>query len=190
MKIVHVLAKNMQMFIDAVEGTDCRLNASQDIEYLINSFQNFNARDVLGLVVFANPITKKCIKLVSKFDSLFVFRQMPIILISDNITDVWNQGFFKVENSKVFLVQSEDNSISDVEIRQIFTTLLAFSDSVYDLSACPLENKKKNQNHSGQECPRQMSEQLSAFLNSLNRSDVYANCSRHAKRKQELAETS
>ena len=144
MKIVHVYAKNLQIFVDAVKDTDCRLNASQDINYLTNSLQNFNARDVLGLVIFANPITKKCLNLIRRFDNLFSFKQMPIIIISDNANELYRDGYFRVKNSLIYLIDSEDNSISDVEMSQIFTTLLALSGNIYDLSCCTYEQRRAN----------------------------------------------
>ena len=102
------------MFADAVDGTECRLNASQDLDYLVASLQQFNARDVLGLVLFANPLTKKCLKLIRKFDDLFVFQHLPIIIISDEASALKAAGYFKVKNSTVYTLDSEDNSLSDI----------------------------------------------------------------------------
>lgn len=167
MKIVHLYAKNLEMFVDAVKDTECRLNASQDLDYLISSLQNYNARDVIGLVVFANPMTRKCIKLIEQFDSMFVFRKMPIIIINDNATELWNAHRFKVKHSKVFVLDSEDDSLSDLDIASIFTTLLAFSDSLYDLSACPYENRDREHLRMGERKERVMSEQLSGLLKML-----------------------
>lgn len=171
MKIVHVYAKNIQMFADAVEGTDCRLNASQDLDYLVASLQQFNARDVLGLVLFANPMTKKCLKLIRKFDDLFVFKRLPIIIISDDATALKEADYFKVRNSDLYVMDSEDNSISDIEMNSIFTTLLVSSDEIYDLSVVPAERKIKEyaRNH-GEREQKKMSPQLVALLNQLGRS--------------------
>ena len=167
MKIVHVYAHNLQIFVDAVKNTDCRLNASKDINYLINSLSNYNGRDVLGLVLFANPITKKCLKLVKKFDELFVFKQMPIIIVTDNAKEMYNNGYFHVRNSKVFLLESEDNTISDVDMASIFTTLLAFSDSMYDLSVCAPENRTSTVAIQSDKANKTMSDNLVKLLASL-----------------------
>lgn len=140
MKILHVYARNLQVFVDAVEGTECKLNASRDVDYLRNSLTNFNARDVLGLVVWSNPMTRKCIELVNQFDSLFVFKRMPIVIISQNVHELWAEKHFKIKNSKVFLLESDEDSISDLDVSSIFTTILAYTDSAYDLSDCPAEN--------------------------------------------------
>lgn len=173
MKIVHVYAQNIQMFVDAVKDTDCRLNASKDIDYLLGSLQNYNARDVMGLVVFANPMTKKCLKLIRKFDDLFVFKQMPIIVVCDTASDLHARGYFHVKNSKLFLVNSEDNSLSDVELNAIFTTLVSFSDTMYDLTVCPPEVKEDTASGAGGDVEPEMSEQLVSLLQSLKGSEQY-----------------
>lgn len=167
MKIVHVYAKNIQMFVDAVEGTDCKLNASKDLDYMMNSLQNFNSRDVIGLVVFANPFTKKCISLIEKFDSLHVFKKMPIVVVSDAATELRSQGIFNVKYSKLFVLDSEDNTISDLDISTIFTTLLAYTDSVYDLTLCPAEKSRDVSSHAGEASEKVMSEQLTSLLEYL-----------------------
>lgn len=173
MKIVHVYAKNLEVFADAVKDTDCRLNASQDINYLLSSLQNYNARDVLGLVLFANPITKKCLRLIKKFDNMFALHPLPVIIVTDNAKEMYNMGYFRTKHSQVFLVESEDNSVSDVEISAIFTTLLAFSDDMYDLSVCAPENKANLHNSSGEVAEPVMSEQLTALLQTVKGSELF-----------------
>ena len=173
MKIVHVYAKNIQMFVDAVKDTDCRLNASKDIDYLLGSLQNYNARDVMGLVIFANPMTKKCLKLIRKFDELFVFKEMPIVVVCDTATELHSRGYFRVKNSKLFLVDSEENSLSDVELNAIFTTLVSFTGTMYDLSVCPPEVKDYHPTGANGDADPQMSEQLKALLKSLKGSEQY-----------------
>lgn len=178
MKIVHVYTKNVQMFADAVEGTDCRLNASQDLDYLVSSLQQFNARDVLGLVLFANPVTKKCLKLIKKFDELFVFKRFPIIIISDEATALKEAGYFRTKHSDVYCLDSEDNSISDIELNAIFTTLLVYSDEPYDLSVIPDERKIKEYARThGEFKEMTMSPQLAELLNMLGRGDPDENLS-------------
>ncbi len=171
MKIVHVYAQNVQMFADAVDGTECRLNASKDLDYLVSSLQQFNARDVLGLVLFANPMTKKCLKLIRKFDDLFVFKRLPIVIISDDATALKDAGYFRVKHSDIYVVDSEDNSISDVELNAVFTTLIASTDEVYDLSVIPAERKMKDYARThGEREEKRMSQQLIDLLKQLGRS--------------------
>lgn len=177
MKIVHVYAQNLDVFSDAVKGTDCRLNASVDIDYLIASIQNYNARDVLGLIVFANPMTKKCLRLIKKFDEYFIYQRMPVIVISDDVHELHSQGYLKVKNSTLYLVESEDNSISDIDVDQIFTTLLANSGEVYDLSACRAEKTKRQTMPSGFEVEDTMSDSLRELLDSLEGRVTNEDCS-------------
>lgn len=188
MKIIHVYAKNVQAFVEAAKDTDCRLNASSDLDYMLNSLQNYNARDVMGLVVFANPMTKKCLKLIQAFDELFVFKKMPIIVINDDVAQLRDRGILKVKNSKLFLVTSEENSISDIDMAQIFVTLLTFSDALYDLSICPPEVKAKVVNRVGERKEIEMSTQLLEFLDFLKRSELYEDRSRHTQFFEETEE--
>lgn len=164
---MYVYAKNLEVFVDAVKDTDCKLNASSDIDYLLKSITNFNSRDVMGLVVLANPMTKKCVELIQRFDSLFVFKPLPIIIINDFVHELWEQGKIKVKHSNVYLLQSEDNSISDLDVRSIFTTLLAFSDNVYDLSQCSLEHDRDSKKDASIKKELVMSEELSNLLKQL-----------------------
>lgn len=164
MKIVHVYAQNIQVFVDAVKDTDCRLNASRDLNYLLSSLSNYNAKDVLGLIIFANPMTKKCLKLLEKFDRLFVYQQMPVVIISDRVQDLYKEGYLKVKHSKLYLVTSEENTISDIDVSAIFTTLLASADEIYDLSGCSMEKSKRQLIASGFEEDDKMSESLLSLL--------------------------
>lgn len=175
MKIVHVYSQNIQMFVDAVQGTDCRLNASRDINYLLGSLHNYNARDVMGLIVFANPMTKKCLRLIRKFDDLFVLQPMPIVVINDTATELYQQGYFKVKHSKLYLLDSEENSLSDIELNSIFTTLISFSDYMYDLSVCPPEVKGEFPSGAENKADTKMSEQLENLLQSLKGSGKLEN---------------
>lgn len=170
MKIVHVYAQNIQMFADAVEGTECRLNASKDIDYLLSSLQQYNVRDVLGLIVFANPLTKKCIKLLKRFDDLFVFKRLNVVVISDNATELNAAGYFKLKHSNVYVVDSEDNSISDIELNAVFTTLIAATDTIYDLSVIPAEKKVADYARThGEREEKHMSPQLVRLLQQIER---------------------
>lgn len=168
MKIVHIFTQNIEPFADAVNGissSGIHLNATRDIDFLIKSLVAFSFRDVLGLVVFANPIRKKTLELVKRFDSLNRFTHRPIILISDNIHEVWNAGYFKVKYSTVYLLKSEENSISDIDISKIFTTLVALSDTAYDLSGTVFGTRTVKK---GMMEEPTMAESLREFLNSLD----------------------
>ena len=168
MKIVHIFTQNIEPFADAVNGVSSsgiHLNATGDIDYLIKSLVAFSFRDVLGLVVFANPIRKKTLELVKRFDTLNRFTHRPIILISDNIQEVWNAGYFKVKYSSVYLLKSEDNSISDIDISRIFTTLVALSDTIYDLSGTVFGTRNVKKGITEEPT---MSDSLRDFLSSLD----------------------
>lgn len=164
------------MFEDAIKGTECRLNASKDLDYLLASLQQFNGRNVLGLVVFANPFTKKCIKLIKEFDDLFTFNRLPIIVISDQATDLYDAGYLKVHHSDLYLLNSEDNSISDIELDAIFTILVASTDDIYDLSVIPAERKERdNIKTKGERKELTMSKELIDLFDYLNKGELDEN---------------
>lgn len=167
MNIVHVYAKNIDVFVDAVKGTDCKLNASSDLKYMIGSLRSFNARDIIGLVVFANPLTKRCVKLVQQFDDLFVFKKLPIIIINDAATELVKQGVFHVKNSRLFALDSEENSISDIDVSSVFTTIFSYTSDLYDLSVIPAEKARTKKYRTGEAKELEMSEQLASLLEHL-----------------------
>lgn len=135
MKIAHVYAKNLQIFTEALESTGCRVNGSQDVDYMLKSLANYNARDVMGLIVFRQHMTKKLLQLVTEFDSLFIFNPLPIVIVCDDAEELYAEGLVKVKNCPLFCVNSIEGTISDVDLQRIFTTLSVMSGSMYDLSA-------------------------------------------------------
>ena len=143
MKIAHVYAQNLEIFGDALEATGCRINGSKSLDYLIKSLPNYNARDVMGLVVFRQHMTKKTLKLIKTFDELFVFSPLPIIVICDDAEELYAEKRLVVKNSPLFLINSIEGTISDIDVRRIFTTLSCMSDTMYDLSAIDFGKRSK-----------------------------------------------
>lgn len=133
MKIVHIYARNLEIFTNALESTGCRVNGSSNIAYLRKSIYNFNARDVMGLVVYREHLTKKLLKLIREFDELFVFSPLPIIVVCDDASNLVSSKILKVTNCPLFIVDSVDGTISDIDLRKIFTTLCVLSDTMYDM---------------------------------------------------------
>lgn len=151
LKILHVYASNLTLFEQALEGTGCHINGSVDSEYLRKSFTNYNARDTMGLIVFKSPMTKRTVKLIKHFDDLFVFTPMPIVVISDQATELYQSGLLRVKNSPLFLVNSFENTISDIDLNRIFTTLACMSSDMYEMGDLELSRAKKSQNISKSE---------------------------------------
>lgn len=134
MKIVHVYANNLQIFCDALDGTGCCVNGSQSVEYLMRSISSYNSRDVLGLIVFRKHLTKKILRLIKEFDELFVFTPLPIIVACDDAHALFAEGKLKVSNAPLFLVDSVDGTISDIDLQRILATLSIVSETMYDLN--------------------------------------------------------
>ena len=144
MKIVHVLAQNLEIFENALEGTGCHINGTKKIDNMAKSLTQFNARDVMGLIVFKNPMTAKTIKLITYFDELFMFNSLPIILVSDQATALYNAGKIKVRYSPLFVVNSIDNTISDIDLRRIFATLSCVSGEMYNLGDIDIRGRENS----------------------------------------------
>ena len=142
MKIAHVYARNLKIFSDALESTGCRINGSQNLTYLRKSLSNFNARDVMGLIVFRQHMTKRLLRLIKEFDELFVFNPLPIVVVCDDAEELVKERLLKVKNCPLFVVNSIGGTISDIDIRRIFTTLSVMSDTMYDLDV--FEFNKRN----------------------------------------------
>lgn len=143
MKIAHIYAHNLQIFEDALEGTGCRINGSKNLDYLMQSLPNFNARDVMGLIVFRSHMTKKTLKLIKAFDDLFIFTPLPVIVICDDAYELYDAKKLRVKHSKLFLVNSVEGTISDIDVRKIFATLSCESGEMYDLSGIELSRGEK-----------------------------------------------
>lgn len=141
--IVHVLSKVLDCWSDAVDGTDIKINGAIDIERLQETFMMFNMREVGGLIIFVNPLTKRVLKLIKDFDSLIMGRRIPVILITDKVFEVMSGIRLNLENVDLYGVESFDNTISDVDISNIFITILARSRAVYDIPAHKESSKKK-----------------------------------------------
>ncbi len=133
MKIVHICSRNLSVFEDAIKGTGCCINGSRDIPYLQKSFSNYNVRDVFGLIIFQQHITKRTLRLIKAFDNYFVFSPKPIVLVCDEATALVQAHKIRVKYSPLYVVDSIDGTISDVDIERIFTTLVCESGDMYNL---------------------------------------------------------
>ena len=175
MKILHVYARNLSIFERALEGTGCRVNGSVDLTYMRRSFANFNARDTMGLVVFKNPMTKKTLKLIKAFDDLFVFSPMPIIVISNQATALYQARQLRVKNSPLFLIDSLEDTISDIDLKRIMATLSCMSGDMYDMSEIEERHVRKKAITSVLEVPTaSLAEEVLATYAELGGSKVNA----------------
>lgn len=134
MNIVHVYSQNLELLNPMVEGTQCHLNGSDDIERLAKSFSRYNARDVMGLIVHSGKFfTRRQAGLIAEFDRLFEFRHLPIILACDEAKDLVASGIVRVKNSRLFPVASVEGTLSDIDLDRIFATIAICSGEIYHL---------------------------------------------------------
>ena len=142
MKIVHIYARNLKVFEEALEGTGCKINGSCHVNLLERSLANFNVRDVLGLVVFRRVMSKKTLKLIHTFDSLFVFKPLPIVIVCDDAVALVEQRKVTTKHCPLYALNSEEGTISDVDMNRIFTTLACWADEIYNLEEVEHKNKE------------------------------------------------
>lgn len=134
MKIVHLCADNLQIFEDSLEGTGCKVCGARKVSDVKKAFALYNARDVMGLVVYKQYLTKRLLGLIKAFDDMFVFEPKPVVLVCDDAEELCKAKTVKTKNSPLFAVNSIDGTISDIDICRIFTTLSCLSNEMYDLS--------------------------------------------------------
>lgn len=145
MKILHVHAKNLKIFEDALDSTACRVNGSQDLDYLLKSLTRYNCRDIMGLVIFRQTLTRKTLRLIRAFDELFIFDPRPIVVICDDAEQLYKEHKLRVKYAPLFLVNSVDGTISDADIRRVMTTLSCMTGEIYDLSEVEAKHRKREQ---------------------------------------------
>lgn len=166
MNIVHVYSHNLELLNQAVDGTQCHLNGSDNVERLTRSLTRYNSRDVMGLIVYPGVhMTKSCLKLIKAFDDLFVFGKLPVIVICDDAVELAQRRIIKVNNSRLFAVNSIEGTVSDVDIHRVFATIATLSGTVYDLA--PLGRKYKLAMSGVKDIKPEPSKELTEFLNSL-----------------------
>lgn len=151
MKIIHVYAYNLQLFEDAIKDTGCKINGSHDVRYLRKSLTNFNARDVLGLIIYRRHLTRKLLKLIKYFDNFYYFNPLPVIVVADDAVELVAQKRLKTKRSPLFVVNSLEGTISDVDINRIFTTLACMSGDMYELREVERAHSPKNKKLSDEE---------------------------------------
>ena len=143
MQIVHIHSSNLGIFEEALEGTGCHINGSRDVDYMIKSLSNYNCRDIMGLIVYRKHLTRKVLRLIRTFDNMFVFNPLPIVVICDDAQQLYAEKKLRVKNSPLFLLNSLDGTISDVDVRRVFATLCMLSEPMYDLSAVEARHKPR-----------------------------------------------
>lgn len=141
MKIVHVLANNLNIWQNAVAGTDCLINGYIDIDELIESLPQYNIRDVIGFIFFPNSLTQSFFNKIYLFDNFFIYSRTVIVLIGDNSDNFIEQQDIKFKHIDLYSLNSENGSISDTDINNIFTLLLASYGDVYKIPK-PMQDTK------------------------------------------------
>lgn len=132
MKIIHLLANNIKIWAEYLDGTEYYVNAYTNIEDLETSIVNFNARDVLGFILYPSNISTSFLEFLDRIDKKFVTKITVILVTHQNDKGLqYISGRYKLLN--IYNIISEDNSISDVDINNAIILLLASNDAIYPL---------------------------------------------------------
>lgn len=121
------------MFEEVLDGTGCCINGSREVDQLMKSIPNYNVRDVLGLIVFKQHLTRRVLHLIKMFDELFVLSPRPIVVICDNAEELYSSKVLRVKNSPLYLVNALGGTVSDLDLRRVFTTLVCVSGDMYNI---------------------------------------------------------
>ena len=133
MKIIHLLANNIKIWAEYLDKTEYYVNAFTTIDDLEESIIKFNARDVLGFILYPSSLNTAFLNFLSRIDKMYV-TSIPVILITSPEEDKTLQSLAnKCTLLDIYNIVSEDNSISDIDINNSITLLLAANDAIYPL---------------------------------------------------------
>lgn len=142
-----MLADGVHIIADAVKETHLCVNASVDADYLLNTLSRFNASDVAGLLFFTNRITKKTCSVLNRFDEVFRYYNLPIVIVSKYAKELAASDFLKIKYSSLYILPIEDNSISDVELMNVLTIFMVYTGELYNLSSLDSKVEKSIVTH-------------------------------------------
>jgi len=69
------------------------------------------------------------------FDELFELNPRPIIVMCDEANELYATKVLRVRRSPLFLIDTLSGTISDVELKRTFTTLVCLSGETYNLKS-------------------------------------------------------
>ena len=81
MKIIHLLANNIKIWAEYLDKTEYYVNAFTTIDDLEESIIKFNARDVLGFILYPSSLNTAFLNFLSRIDKKYV-TSIPVILIT------------------------------------------------------------------------------------------------------------
>lgn len=142
MKIIHLLANNIKVWSSFLQKTEYHVNAYTDLGGLNKSLIQYNARDILGFILFPDNMDESVWKFLKRIDRMYQFRKMPVILISNNTDSEVVSTKKDFTSLEIYSIVAEDNSISDLDINNSILLLLALNDCVYPVLDRNRSNKQ------------------------------------------------
>lgn len=136
MKIVHIYAQNLRIWEQLTKESQCLVNAHVQFDDLIETLPQYNTRDVLGVVLFPKILNTSVFRYLKQLDNAFYFVKKPVVLIGDNVSkflETANSSHKTYKNLILYIHNSEGGTISDTDIHDIMTLLLAEHGGVYNI---------------------------------------------------------
>ncbi len=146
MKIVHINAQNLQVWENLTRDSQCLVNAHVQFEDMMETLPQYNTRDVLGIILFPKTLSTSLFKQLKQLDESFYFVKKPVVIIGDNIYKYFeniDSSYKSYKNLILYIQNSEGGTISDTDIHNIMTLLLAEHGGIYNIPANRFKKKNK-----------------------------------------------
>lgn len=136
MKIVHIYAQNLKIWEQLTKESQCLVNAHVQFDDLLETLPQYNTRDVLGIILFPKVLNTSLFRYLKQLDNSFYFVKKPVVIIGDNISkflETASPSNKAYKNLILYIHNSEGGTISDTDIHEIMTLLLAEHGGVYNI---------------------------------------------------------
>lgn len=136
MKIVHIYAQNLKIWEQLTKESQCLVNAHVQFDDLLETLPQYNTRDVLGVILFPKVLNTSLFRYLKQLDNSFYFVKKPVVIIGDNISkflETASPSNKAYKNLILYIHNSEGGTISDTDIHEIMTLLLAEHGGVYNI---------------------------------------------------------
>lgn len=130
MKVIHLLANNIRVWADFLNKTEYYVNAYTSVKELEKSIVRFNARDVLGFILYPDFISEEFVRFLDRISESYMTK-MPVIIITEPNEKFISQLSGRYPTLDIYHVEAEDNTISDLDIKNSIVLLLAYNDNIY-----------------------------------------------------------
>ena len=133
MKIIHIYSKNLDAWSSLIDSTCCCINGYSKFTQLAKTINNYNVKDCLGIILHETTITEATFKKLEVLNAASFFMPFNVVVIGDDAVSILSKHCNKYVNLNIYACDSENQSISDTDIRNIMTLFYALDESIYDI---------------------------------------------------------